>query len=138
MVETRHKHLRLLKADVEEHISRRDTCGLLHLEHWAKSGLSGCLAARLREVRPEKAARGIPVEDFIAQIESGSRARVAEAVYNSLTNGVFYDQEYRIQLTSGGFRWLRTTGRVILDSDRLPIMAMGTVRDISAGKLLLM
>ncbi|WP_407811293.1 PAS domain-containing protein, partial [Staphylococcus aureus] len=80
-------------------------------------------AARLREVLPEKAARGIPVEDFIAQIESGSRARVAEAVYNSLTNGVFYDQEYRIQLTSGGFRWLRTTGRVILDSDRLPIMA---------------
>ncbi|CUW99506.1 PAS domain-containing protein [Rhizobium pusense] len=96
------------------------------------------VAARLREVLPEKAARGIPVEDFIAQIESGSRARVAEAVYNSLTNGVFYDQEYRIQLTSGGFRWLRTTGRVILDSDRLPIMAMGTVRDISAGKLLLM
>jgi len=40
---------------------------------------------------------------------------------------VFSDQQYRIQLSSGGFRWLRTTGRVILDSDRLPIMAMGTV-----------
>lgn len=96
------------------------------------------VAARLREFSPEKAARGIPVEDFIAQIESGSRARVAKAVYNSLTNGVFYDQEYRIQLKSGGSRWLRTTGRVILDSDQLPIMAMGTVRDVSAGKILLM
>ncbi|WP_286170464.1 MULTISPECIES: PAS domain-containing protein [Rhizobium/Agrobacterium group] len=96
------------------------------------------VAAHLREVSPDKAACGIPVEHFIAQIESGSRARVAKAVYNSLTNGVFYDQEYRIQLKAGGFRWLRTTGRVILDSDRIPIMAMGTVRDVSAGKVLLM
>ncbi|MGG2474040.1 PAS domain-containing protein, partial [Rhizobium sp. BR5] len=63
---------------------------------------------------------------------------VAEAVYNSLTNGVFYDQEYRIQLKSGGLRWLRTTGRVILDSDRVPIMAIGTVRDVTARKVLLM
>ncbi|MFK3691537.1 PAS domain-containing protein [Agrobacterium tumefaciens] len=96
------------------------------------------VAAHLREFSPEQGARGIPVEDFIAQIENGSRARVAQAVYNSLTNGVFYDQEYRIQLRAGGFRWLRTTGRVILDSDRLPIMAMGTVRDVTAGKVLLM
>ena len=42
------------------------------------------------------------------------------------------------KMTPGGFRWLRTTGRVILDSDRLPIMAMGTVRDVTAGKVLLM
>lgn len=96
------------------------------------------VTASLREFSPEEAARGIPVEDFIAQIEGGSRARVAKAVYNSLTNGVFYDQEYRIRLKSGGFRWLRTTGRVILDGDRIPIMAMGTVRDVSAGKVLLM
>ncbi|TWC80684.1 hypothetical protein FB593_10673 [Rhizobium sp. SJZ105] len=33
------------------------------------------VAARLREFSEEKAARGIPVEDFIDQIESGSRAR---------------------------------------------------------------
>lgn len=96
------------------------------------------VAARLRDVSPEKAACGIPVEDFIERIESGARARVAKAVYNSLTNGVFYDQEYRIQLECGGFRWLRTTGRVILDSDRIPMMAMGTVRDVSAAKILLM
>ncbi|HCV70933.1 MAG TPA: PAS domain S-box protein [Agrobacterium sp.] len=96
------------------------------------------VAARLPEFSEEKAARGIPVEDFIDQIESGSRARVAKAVYNSLTNGVFYDQQYRIELKSGDFRWLRTTGRVILDGDRIPIMAMGTVRDITSRKILLM
>ncbi|MFF2322294.1 PAS domain-containing protein [Agrobacterium sp. NPDC058088] len=96
------------------------------------------VAAYLREFSLEEGARGIPVEDFIAQIESPSRARVAEAVYNSLTNGVFYDQEYRIQLKSGGLRWLRTTGRVILDGDRVPIMAIGTVRDVTACKVLLM
>ncbi|KJF75000.1 PAS domain-containing protein [Agrobacterium arsenijevicii] len=96
------------------------------------------VASRLRDVSTEEATGGIPVENFIAQIESGSRARVAKAVYNSLTNGAFYDQEYRIQLKSGGFRWLRTTGRVILDGDRLPMMAMGTVRDITARKVLLM
>ncbi len=63
---------------------------------------------------------------------------MAKAVYNSLTNGVFYDQQYRIELKSGDFRWLRTTGRVILDGDRIPIMAMGTVRDITSRKILLM
>jgi len=51
---------------------------------------------------------------------------------------VFYDQQYRIELKSGDFRWLRTTGRVILDGDRIPIMAMGTVRDITSRKILLM
>ncbi len=96
------------------------------------------VAAYLREFSLEEGAKGIPVEDFIAQIESRSRARVAEAVYNSLTNGVFYDQEYRIQLKSGGLRWLRTTGRVILDGDRVPIMAIGTVRDVTERKALLM
>ncbi|MES5046955.1 PAS domain-containing protein [Rhizobium nepotum] len=96
------------------------------------------VASQLRDVSIDEAACGIPVENFIAQIESGSRAGVAKAVYNSLTNGVFYDQEYRIRLKSGDFRWLRTTGRVILDSDRIPIMAMGTVRDITARKVLLM
>jgi PAS domain-containing protein len=96
------------------------------------------VAAQLRDASVEEAARGIPVENFIAQIESGSRARVAKAVYNSLTDGMFYDQEYRIRLKSGDFRWLRTTGRVILDCDQIPIMAIGTVRDITARKVLLM
>lgn len=96
------------------------------------------VAAQLRDFSEEKAASGIPVEDIIAQIESGARARVAKAIYNSLTNGIFYDQQYRIKLKSGGFRWLRTTGRVLLDGDRIPLMAMGTVRDITARKILLM
>ncbi|MDZ7925952.1 MAG: PAS domain-containing protein [Agrobacterium sp.] len=96
------------------------------------------VAAQLRDFSEEKAACGIPVEDIIAQIESGARARVAKAIYNSLTNGIFYDQQYRIKLKSGGFRWLRTTGRVLLDGDRIPLMAMGTVRDITARKILLM
>ncbi|MFK3777795.1 PAS domain-containing protein [Agrobacterium sp. NPDC089420] len=96
------------------------------------------VASRLRDFSFEEASRGVPVETFIAQVERCSQARVARAVHNALTSGDFYDQEYRIGLKAGGFRWLRTTGRVIHDRDGVPIMAMGTVRDVSARKLLLM
>lgn len=96
------------------------------------------VASRLRDFSFDEASRGIPIEAFIAQVERVFRPRVAKAVHDSLINGDFYDQEYRIGLKSGGFRWLRTTGRVIHDTDGVPIMAMGTVRDISARKSLLM
>jgi PAS domain-containing protein len=96
------------------------------------------VASRLRDFSFDEAARGIPVEAFIAQVEGAARARVARAVHTSLTSGEFYDQEYRIVLKSGGFRWLRTTGRVIHDCDGVPMMAMGTVRDVTARKVLLM
>ncbi|KRA56541.1 PAS domain S-box protein [Agrobacterium sp. LC34] len=96
------------------------------------------VASRLRDFSFEEASHGIPVEAFIAQVEGSSRARVARAVHNSLTSGDFYDQEYRIGLKDGGFRWLRTTGRVIHDREVVPIMAMGTVRDVTARKVLLM
>lgn len=96
------------------------------------------VASRLRDFSVDQASRGIPVEAFIAQIEAGSQARVARAVHESLTRGEFYDQEYRIALRSGGFRWLRTTGRVIHDCDGIPIMALGTIRDITARRVLLM
>ncbi len=96
------------------------------------------VASRLRDFSTEEAARGIPMQAFIAQLEAGAQARVARAVHNALTKGGFYDQEYRILLKSGGFRWLRTTGRIIQDDDGVPIMAMGTVRDVSARRMLLM
>ncbi|KAA3498592.1 MULTISPECIES: PAS domain-containing protein [Rhizobium/Agrobacterium group] len=96
------------------------------------------VASRLRDFSFEEASRGIPVEKFIAQVEVGSQARVARAVHNSLISGEFYDQESRIDLKAGGFRWLRTTGRVIHDCDGIPIMAMGTIRDVTARKVLLM
>ncbi|CUX55232.1 PAS domain-containing protein [Rhizobium oryzihabitans] len=96
------------------------------------------VAARVRDFSFDEASRGLPVEAFIAQVEINARARVARAVHNSLTRGEFYDQEYRIGLKSGGFRWLRTTGRVIHDCDGVPMMAMGTVREVVARKALLM
>lgn len=96
------------------------------------------VASRLRDFSTEEAARGIPMQAFIAQLEAGAQAQVARAVHNVLTKGGFYDQEYRILLKSGGFRWLRTTGRIIQDDDGVPIMAMGTVRDVSARRMLLM
>ncbi|AQS64073.1 hypothetical protein AGRHK599_LOCUS4179 [Rhizobium rhizogenes] len=96
------------------------------------------VASRLRDFSFEEASRGMPVEAIIAQVDGCYRARVARAVHNSLTSGDFYDQEYRIGLKAGGFRWLRTTGRVINDRDGVPVMAMGTVRDVSARRLLLM
>lgn len=96
------------------------------------------VAARLRDFSFDEASRGIPVEEVIARVEGSSRARVARAVHNSLMSGDFYDQEYRIELKAGGFRWLRTTGRVIHDHEGVPVMAMGTVRDVTARRTLLM
>ncbi|MGI4798004.1 MAG: methyl-accepting chemotaxis protein [Janthinobacterium lividum] len=54
----------------------------------------------------------------------------------SCTTGTGYDVEYRLKVRDGSYRWFRATGGVVLDENRRPRRACGSLVDIHNFKLL--
>ncbi|MGX9964466.1 methyl-accepting chemotaxis protein [Roseomonas sp. F4] len=52
----------------------------------------------------------------------------------ALASGGTYDTSYRLKVKDGSYRWFRATGGVILDANRKPRRACGSLVDIHAAK----
>lgn len=48
-------------------------------------------------------------------------------------SGIGYDVEYRLKVKDGSYRWFRATGGVVLDGERKPRRACGSLVDIDAA-----
>ncbi len=51
-------------------------------------------------------------------------------------SGIGYDVTYRLKVRDGSYRWFRATGGVVLDENRRPRRACGSLVDIDAAKKL--
>ena len=53
---------------------------------------------------------------------------------SALASGARYDTTYRLKVRDGSYRWFRATGGVILDENRRPRRACGSLVDIHAAR----
>jgi PAS domain-containing protein len=80
------------------------------------------------------ASRGVTIEEVLEKIDVDMRDRVAQAIFDSITTGAFFDQRYKVNLPDGSVRWIVAKGRAIFDADNTPFLGIGSVRDITLKK----
>lgn len=84
-------------------------------------------------VDPQKAASGLPIEDFEEGIHPEDRDYVRDRIEESLSGRAEYQAEYRLG-KDGSVRWVIATGRVIRAHDGTPARLPGIVVDITQRK----
>lgn len=62
------------------------------------------------------------------------RARVAQAVEESITTGCLFESDHRVVLANGGIRWIRSRGQVLYDKHGCAQCLTGAVTDITELK----
>jgi PAS domain S-box-containing protein len=72
--------------------------------------------------------------DVIRVIHPEDRARVAEAIDESIATGRPFESDHRIVLASGEIRWLRSRGRVLTDGEGRAQVLTGAAADITKLK----
>lgn len=77
------------------------------------------------------ASRGLPIMAFIDKMDSNTRERIAAAIFKSITQDEYYDETYTILVRGNRERWVRVTGRCMLNEDGLPTHSAGTMTDVT-------
>ena len=77
------------------------------------------------------------MNSWITKIHPDDVGAASELIGRQLadaTGNTVFDMEYRIKHKDGNYRWFRASSYVVRDDDRNPIMAAGTILDISEEK----
>lgn len=100
-----------------------------------KNGIAtgGPNLSRMFGIDPAKAAKGIPLEDFISKIDERDRARVNEEITAAVESGAAYESEYRI-VKDDGTHWVLARGRMTKDPFKDNDIFAGTLVDITERK----
>lgn len=72
-------------------------------------------------------SKGVTIEDILERICPEMRDKVAMAIMASLTEGVLFDQRYKVLLPDGSTRTIAARARPILDEDNHPFLGLGAV-----------
>jgi len=70
------------------------------------------------------------VHSWSDRLHPDDKERVFATFGASLQSGSLYDTTYRLKVRDGSYRWFRATGGVILDANRKPRRACGSLVDI--------
>lgn len=76
-----------------------------------------------------------PASDFFERLYPEDRARVEDAIDQTLHHGADYDVEFRMRREDGTFLWVRDKGKLFRDLDGKPLYITGAVIDITDRKL---
>jgi PAS domain-containing protein len=85
-------------------------------------------------VEPERAAAGVPIDEFLHAIHPDDRSRVRSEVESAIQNHEGFFSEYRIVSFSGEEQWISAQGRPVYDDEGLCIRFPGLSFDITANK----
>jgi len=88
----------------------------------------------MKQVFGFDAAAAPDFDDFVSRIHHEDRQRVGKANFDVMHKGGLYEEEYRVLLPSGDVRWLRATGRVVLNSQSKLENFFGVAFDITDQK----
>ncbi len=70
-------------------------------------------------------------EQFLTRIYPDDRAQVDRAYYNSVSQHVPYQIEYRLLMSDGRVKFVRECGESSYDADGRPLRSIGTAQDIT-------
>lgn len=90
--------------------------------------------ARIFDISPIDAAKGLALKEFTKVIHPGDRARVQSEIETAIKDSTHYECEYRIVTHSGTERWVIGRGQVERDSDGNPYRFPGVIVDITDRK----
>ena len=82
-----------------------------------------------------KSEMGATVRDFTSRLHQEDRAPIAKAFNDHLNHGATFDVELRLQNKAGEYRWFRSRGRSVLDSEGKAIRMAGALTDVNDRKL---
>ncbi len=77
------------------------------------------------------------MQSWITRIHPDDVAKASEAMGRQLSDPsgqTVFDMEYRVKHKNGEYLWVRASSYVVWSSDRVPLMAAGTILDISEEK----
>jgi PAS domain S-box-containing protein len=94
--------------------------------------LADASLSRLLGAKEEETVRRF--SDTMRIIHPEDRARVAQALDESIAIGRPYESDHRVVLPSGEIRWIRSRGRVLFDKEGRPDVVTGAVADITELK----
>jgi PAS domain S-box-containing protein len=86
-------------------------------------------------VKPELAAKGLPLNIFTDSIHDDDRDRVIAAIQKIVKEDTDFEQEYRTVAKPSDIRWVIARGKVEKDSNGKPIYLLGVIVDITARKI---
>jgi PAS domain S-box-containing protein len=87
---------------------------------------------RLFGLNEEETVQRLP--EALRAVHPEDRARVAQALDESITTGRPYECDHRVVLADGEIRWLRNRGRVVVDQDVGGEVLTGAAADITELK----
>ena len=76
------------------------------------------------------------VQSWADRLHPDDAAATFAAFAATCTTGVGYDVKYRLKVKSGAYRWFRASGGVVLDANRKPRRACGSLIDIDDAERL--
>ncbi len=85
---------------------------------------------RLFGLAPGKTTRAL--EQFLALVHPEDRARVIAACGRCASEGVEFDEEFRVVWPDGSVHWLDDKGKTVLGNDGTPLYMTGACVDITA------
>ncbi|HEX7797489.1 MAG TPA: PAS domain-containing protein [Vicinamibacterales bacterium] len=94
--------------------------------------LADASLSRLVGAKEEETVRRF--SDTIRVVHPEDRARVVQALDESIATGRPYESDHRVVLPEGEIRWIRSRGRVLFDKQGHPDVVTGAVADITELK----
>ncbi len=89
------------------------------------------LLAELYGIDPDRGTAGLPLAELLGAIHEDDRARVAEAMAETIERGEAFEAEYRVRDRSGEIRWISARGRVERAQDGTAVRFPGAVVDLT-------
>jgi PAS domain S-box-containing protein len=110
---------------------------LSHTGSWRADFVSGAVSVspevyRIHDIRPDEDPSN--TEFFFSKFHPEDRKRVVELFEKSQVEKAEFEVDYRIVLPDGTSKYLRTTGRPVLDESGELIEFVGTAMDVTAAK----
>ncbi|MEM5474399.1 PAS domain-containing protein [Hoeflea sp. AS60] len=83
---------------------------------------------------PERAEKGLPLEEFINRIHQDDRARVAAEIVRTVETGDAYSSEFRVRRSDGAISHVLAQGKLVKGVRGKPDRFPGVLFDVSARR----
>ncbi|QRV14505.1 PAS domain-containing protein [Haloterrigena salifodinae] len=96
--------------------------------------VTGPSFARTFGVDPDKASKGVPLQELLDSIHEGDRDRVTREIEDAVESCGEYEAEYRVWNADDELQWVIARGYVECDDDGNPLTFPGALTDITDQK----
>jgi PAS domain S-box-containing protein len=117
-----------------EHVLASSLVGTWHWDIKKQLVTTDSNLAHMFGIKPERAKKGLPLDQFIASIHEDDRERVKNSIASAVGQEMSFEEEYRTTDINGEVRWVIARGQVEYNSQKEPVSFTGIIIDISDRK----